>query len=193
MTREDARKVLASFGVAEPTDEQITNYLNTLNGEVKKEKDRADRLKAEADKVDELQKKLDELNNQNLSEIEIAQKQTKAANDKVSALEAQIEAIQTKAKLAEMGIKGDALEKFFDANGKVDFAVLGAILSEFKATGASEKEAEIAGKATNPNGGKQGGDDNEKTEAEKTAEVVGKAIGESAKASSNILSHYIPQ
>lgn len=193
MTRQQAEANLKAMGIAEPTKEQIDSYLNTVNGEVQKEKDRADRLKAEADKVSELQEKLDALNNQNLSEIEIAQNETKQANKQVADLQAKIEAMETRAKLAELGLKGDALEKFFDANGKVDFAVLGQILSDYKATGASEKEAEIAGKATNPNGGKVGGTDNEKTEAEKTAEVIGKAMGASTKATTDILSHYIPQ
>ena len=50
MTREQAKQNLISIGVAEPTDEQVSNYLNQVNGETKKEKDRADGYKAKADK-----------------------------------------------------------------------------------------------------------------------------------------------
>ena len=55
MTREQAKQNLISIGVAEPTDEQVSNYLNQVNGETKKEKDKADQYKAKADNADELQ------------------------------------------------------------------------------------------------------------------------------------------
>ena len=51
MTREQAKQKLISFGVAEPTDEQISDLLNSINAETKKEKDRADGYKAKADKA----------------------------------------------------------------------------------------------------------------------------------------------
>ena len=79
MTREQARQKLISFGVAEPTDEQISDLLNSINAETKKEKDRADGYKAKADKADELQSQIDELNSQNMTEVE---KATKALESK---------------------------------------------------------------------------------------------------------------
>ena len=36
MTREQAKQNLISIGISEPTDEQVSNYLNQLNGETKK-------------------------------------------------------------------------------------------------------------------------------------------------------------
>ena len=54
MTREQAKQKLISYGNAEPTEEQITDFLNTLGSELKKEKDRADGYKAKADTADEL-------------------------------------------------------------------------------------------------------------------------------------------
>ena len=41
MTREQAKQNLIAIEVSEPTDEQISNYLNQVNGETKKEKDKA--------------------------------------------------------------------------------------------------------------------------------------------------------
>lgn len=38
MTREQAKQNLIAIGVAEPTDEQVSNYLNQVNGETKKRK-----------------------------------------------------------------------------------------------------------------------------------------------------------
>ena len=56
MTREQAKQNLISIGISEPTDEQVSNYLNQLNGETKKEKDKAAEYKAKADKADVNQK-----------------------------------------------------------------------------------------------------------------------------------------
>ena len=40
MTREQAKQKLISYGNAEPTEEQITDFLNTLGSELKKESTR---------------------------------------------------------------------------------------------------------------------------------------------------------
>lgn len=162
MTREEAKKALISFGVSEPSDEQITNYLNQLNGALKSEKDRADKLKGDADKVIELQKQLDEINSKGLSDVEKANKAVKTANEQVAELQRKIKSMENKAKLAEMGIVGDNADKFFTETGEIDFAILGQILSDTKANAAAAKEAEIAGKATNPGAaGTSGADTNE--------------------------------
>ena len=62
MNREQAKENLKSFGIEEPTDEQVTAYLNQVHGESNKEKQRADRLKEQADKVEALEKQLKDLN-----------------------------------------------------------------------------------------------------------------------------------
>ena len=44
MTREQAKQNLIAIGVAEPTDEQVSNYLNQVNGETRnKERERQSR------------------------------------------------------------------------------------------------------------------------------------------------------
>ena len=87
MTREQAKQNLIAIGVAEPTDEQVSNYLNQVNGETKKEKDRADGYKAKADTADDLQKQLDELQAGNLTELEKANKALDAANQQIAELQ----------------------------------------------------------------------------------------------------------
>ena len=193
MTRDMAKANLVACGVENPTDEQITNYLNQVNGAVKVEKDRADRLKADAEKVTELQKQLDELNSKGLSDVEKANKATEAALSKVAELEKNIKTMQTQKQLAELGITGESAEKFFDANGNLDFAVLGQILSDTKSKAATEKEAELAGKAGNPNGsGSSGNDSGEtKTEAETFAENYAKSVAANNKASNDALASYL--
>ena len=155
MTREQAKTLLVSLGIETPSEEQITNYLNSVNKEIKTEKDRADKFKAEAEKVATLQAQLDEINSKGLSDVEKANKATEAALSKVAELERNIKTMQTQKQLAELGIVGESADKFFDSEGNVDFSVLGQILSDTKKNAATEKERELAGNAGNPGG--QGG------------------------------------
>lgn len=192
MTREQAKANLVACGIAEPTDEQITSYLNQLNGAVKVEKDRADRLKAEADKVTALQAQLDELNSKGLSDVEKANKATEAALNKVAELEKNIKTMQTQKQLAELGIVGENAEKLISADGNVDFVILGQILSETKAKAETAKEAELAGKSGNPNGnGGLGNPEPEKTVAETFAESYAKRVAESTKATNDAMASYL--
>lgn len=195
MNRQQAKENLIGFGIAEPTDENITAYLNQIHGESQKEKDRADKFKSEADKVAELQSKLDELNNANLSEIEKANKATEQANNQVAQLTKQIAQMQLKNSLAEIGIVGDDATKLFAEDGSLDVSALGTIIKAREDASAIAKEQEIANGSTNPNGGRSGasanGDKPEKTSSEVIAESVGKALGGVSKASTDILSNYI--
>ena len=72
MTREEAKKMLVTFGIEEPSEEQVTKYLDSVQGEVKTERDKNKGLKEKADKADELQKLLDEKDQSTMTEIEKA-------------------------------------------------------------------------------------------------------------------------
>ena len=174
MTREQAKSNLISFGVAEPTDEQITNYLNSVNGEVKREKDRADKYKLDADKSAELQKKLDEIANQNLSEVEKANKATEDALAQVAALQKRIDRAEQLKALAEKGITGEQAEKLISEDGKLDYDILGQIISDRETAAKAAKEQEIANNQGNPGGGQASGadDPNAKPEDVKNAETL---------------------
>jgi len=190
MTRDDARKNLVACGVSEPTDEQITSYLNQVNGAIKSEKDRADKYKEEASHVSDLQKQLDEINSKGLSDVERANKATEEALKKVAELEKNIKTMQTQKQLAELGIVGETAEKLFDADGNVDFSVFGQILSETKKNAATAKEKELAGNAGNP-GGQGGSNPPEKTEDVKYAEGYAKRVAESSKSQSEAMAAYL--
>lgn len=85
MTREQAKQVLIGMGIEEPSDEQVTKYLDSVTGEVKKEKDKNTSLKEKADKAETLQKELDELKQQNMTDAEkqeAERKKEKEAMDK---------------------------------------------------------------------------------------------------------------
>ena len=150
MTREQAKALLVTLGIETPSEDQITNYLNSVNKEVKSEKDRAEKYKAEADKTADLQKQLDEINNKGLSDVEKANKATEDALKKVAELEKNIKTMQTQKELATLGIIGEDADKFFNEDGSLNFATLGQVLTNREKAAAIAKEKELAGNAGNP-------------------------------------------
>lgn len=170
MTRENAKLKLVDMGIAEPTEEQITKYLDSITAETKKEKDRADSLKAKADKADELQTQLDDMNSQNLSEIEKATKALEQANNKIAELERK-DAIRNSRSLAmeKFKITAEQSVQVVKDDGSFDYDVLGQIISDKETAAATAKEKEIANGASNPGGGGNGG-----TELSKGAEMAQK-------------------
>lgn len=189
MTREQCKQFISTtFGVEEPTDEMITAYLNNVNGAIKSEKDRADKLKADASLVAELQAQLEEMKNKDLSEVEKANKETEKANSQIADLMKQIKTMETKTKLAELGIVGESAEKLFSEDGAIDFSVLGQIITDRETKASVAKEKEILESTPNPAG--KGGKE-EKSEAETFAENIGKSLAGVNKASTDILSQYI--
>lgn len=194
MTREQAKANLVACGIEEPTEEQITNYLNQVNSAVKSEKDRADKYKTEADKAAALQKKLEDLNNQGLSEVEKANKATETANAKIAELEKSLKNMTIQNKLSALGITGEDAIKFFDENGELNFDILGQILSTREKNAAAAKEAELAGNAGNPGGnGRNGENSDEKTEAERFATNYAKNTAENNKVANDAMASYLNQ
>lgn len=187
MTREQAKQNLIGFGIENPSEEQITNYLNQIGAETKKEKDRADGLKAKADKADELQTELDRINDQNLSEVDKANKALETANNRIAELEkAQAIATQKSTVIDKFKVTAEQANQIVKEDGSLDYDVLGQIISDKEAAAATAKEQELAGKATNPNGGSSGSED-EKSSAEK---IASKLFG-GEKKENNIISHYV--
>ena len=191
MTREQAKQNLIAIGIAEPTEEQISNYLNQVNGETKKEKDKADQYKAKADNADELQKKLDELEAGNLSEIEQANKNLEKANARIAELEkAQAIATQRSNAATKFNVSAEQAAQIIKDDGTIDYDALGKIISDKETAAAQAKEQEIANNSTNPGGGTAGGN-KDKTEAEKTAESIGKALAGTNEAAKSIVDSYL--
>ena len=180
MTRAEAKKMLISFGIEEPTDQQITNYLDSVSGEVQKEKLRADGLKEKADKADQLQKQLDEIEQQNMSELEREKKRAEAAE----ALAAERAVALTMAKVtsvfAEAGMVGDTYKgaiKAFSAMAEEEAikeatAFVNGISESKKAaleTEKSEWEAKKLQTTPNPGGGASQKKDEDESPAAKYA------------------------
>ena len=189
ITREQAKKNLISIGVADPTEEQITSYLNQIGSETQKEKDKADKYKEKADKADELQSKLDEIEQGNLSEIEAANKNLEKANQRIAELEkAQMVVNQKKIVTEKFKVTGEQADNIVKEDGTLDYDVLGQIIADKETAAAQAKEQEIANRSINPGGGNPGGKDEEKTNAEK---IVEKLYGGESKQEKSVLSYYV--
>ena len=187
MSREEVREFIkTNFGI-EPTDEQVSAFLNTHNKEVQKEKDNANMYKDDAKRAEELQKQLDELNEANLTEVEKAKKDADAQSAKVAELTKQIELMQRKASLAEKGIVGEDAEKLFKADGSLDIDAFGAIIADREAKAKSLAEQELLKKTPDAGNGGKGGEDNKVDDLTKS--VIDGLKG-NAKASEDIINKY---
>lgn len=184
MTRSQAKEDLkVTFGIEEPTEDQITNYLNRINAETKRERERADKYKTDAEKAVELQKQLDDLNEQGMSDLD-------KANKRIAELE-KIQAIsERKANLAKHGIVGEDADKLFGEDGAIDFELLGKIITDRETAAASKKEKEILDGTPNP-GGAKGGKQEDKSEAEVIGETIGKEMASAAKSANDVIGAYL--
>ena len=189
MTREQAKQNLIGFGIAEPTDEQITNYLNQIGAETKGYKEKLASAGDKDTRIAELEKELEKINKQNMSDIELANAERDKALSSVANLEKQIENMITKTELAKLGITGELADTLVSGNGKLDFAALGQIISDREKNAISEYEKKVLENTPNPSGNK-GKDEPQKTEAERIAENLGKVASASSKDSEAIIASY---
>ena len=154
MSREDAKKNLIALGVAEPTEEAITNYLNTLQSATKSAEDRANRYKADADRVKELTKQIEEMNNEKLSDVEKANKATEDAMKEIAKLQQTVKQMELSKSLAEIGIVGDDATSLVGEDGALDVAKLGEILTAREKNAVAVYQKQALDNTPSPNGGK---------------------------------------
>lgn len=181
MTREE----LKAMGLE---DEVIEKVMASHGKDIQSANAKAEKFKADAQLAGQYKKELEEIQNQNLSDIEKANKATEDANKLVSDLQNQINELNTKNALAEQGIVGDEAAKLLNSlkGGTFDAKILGEIIADRETKAAAKKEQELLDRTPNPDGaGASGGDD--KSTAEK---LVSKMYG-GEKANTDILSNYI--
>lgn len=161
MTRAETKELMKSWGIEEPTDEQITDYLNRIQKEVKTAEDKANRYKADADKVKDLEKQIEELNSANLTDIEKANKATEDAMNKVADLEKTVKKMEQLKALAEINIVGEDAEGLFGEDGSLNIGKLGEIIGarEKAAVDVYKKEALDSTPAPDDKGNPDDGDD----------------------------------
>lgn len=169
MTREEARLNLVALGIEEPTDAQVTNYLNQFHSN----------------------------RNPNPTPTPAPQptpspnptpnpEPTPANDEELANMRRQIEDLQREnarkdilAYAVSKGLTGEQVQKVLNAfTDNVDAAKsaidsIGQIISENRESAARAKEQEIAGNAGNPGGGNGGGNpQDEKPDDVKNAESI---------------------
>lgn len=187
MTREEARQNLVALGIEEPTDAQVTNYLNQFHSNRNPNPNPPTPNPAPAP------------NPNPAPNPTPAPQPTPAGGEELDGLRQQIAELQREnarkdiaAYAVSKGLAGDQVENILNAFGenievaKQAIDSISQIISDNRTAAAQEKEQELANKATNPGGGSGGGKD-EKTTAVKMVEKIygGK------KADNDILSHYV--
>ena len=128
MKREEVRELMKSWGIEEPTDEQISDYLNRMQKEVKAAEDKATRYKADADRVKDLESQIEELSNANLTDLEKANKATEDALNQVANLQKTVTQMQLMKSLAEIGIVGEDADGLISEDGSLNTEQLGKII-----------------------------------------------------------------
>lgn len=196
MTREQAKVKLVSFGISEPTEEQITSLLNSVMDESKSEREKADKYKSDAEKTLELQKQLDEIQMQGLSDVEKVNKDLESANARIAELQKQNVSAEIKAIFNGAGLVEADYSKFLDGFISDDIetskqranAFVETISNRDKTIDSKVREELMDG--TKGLGGQGGQGEGEKSEAVKTAEQLAVGNSESIKVSQSALNYY---
>lgn len=184
MTREEARQNLVALGIEEPTEAQVTNYLNQFH---------SNRQPAQAP-VQNPAQSLD--TNQSPApnpEQEPHNSELENALNRIMELENENRRKDIAAYASAKGLTGEQADKILNAFGdnvdsaKVAVDSISQIISDNRTAAAQEKEQELAGRATNPGGGSSNNPGGEKSSAEKLAAK----FFSGQKQETNILSHYV--
>ena len=199
VTREQATEQLKAVGVENPTDEQITTYLNNVNAEANKEKSKAEKYKEDASRAADLQKQLDDLQSQNLSDVEKAQKENEKLQQQIAELTSNSFRSEAKAILKCSGLEDadiDALlpgmiaglDKVEDVQARANAYV--SAMNKFKDNAIKQHDKDVLDGTGTPGGEGGSGGDDKKTEAEKFAEAMVKESASEEKGADDIIGAY---
>lgn len=196
INRETAKANLIALGVENPTEEQVSNYLNQMESETNGLKTKLSKAEKDAQNVADLQKQLKDLQDSKLTDEEKAAKEAKEKDDLVTQLQGQVKSMQLRTQLAEKGITGEDADKLIESfnGGSLDVELLGNIIATREADAAKKKEEEIAKSSTNPGGsGSAGGsDDKDKGYDENVVNsVVTSIVGGGDKSTADIIGNYV--
>lgn len=174
MTREEAKQNLIALGIAEPSDEQVTNYLNQFHNQPKPN--------PTPDPAPTPTQAPTPQPNPNPEPTP-----TPGSGEDIEALRNQIAELQRenvqkdiRAYAAEKGLTGEQAEKVLAGfkddleSAKAAIDSMSEIISARETSAAQAKEKEILDKSTNPGGGScgSGGGKDDKPEDVKNAEQI---------------------
>lgn len=195
MTRSQAESNLKSLGIEEPTKEQIDAYLNSIGAEINGIKDKEGKAQEIINSLNEKYKaassELEQLKTANMTEAEKVQQELESYKALLAERDKTIKASRQKAELAKIGITDEYSDKFFNADGDVDFDNLGKYISKVKDESAKAKELEIANKAGKPLSG-AGNPDGGLSPQEKIAKNYADNRPLVSKGASGALAHFKP-
>lgn len=152
MTREEAKQNLIEIGITEPTDEQVTSYLNQFHNQPNPT---PEPTPGSGDDIETLKNQIAELQRENVQK-------------------------DIRAYAAEKGLTGEQAEKVLAGfkddleSAKAAIDSMSEIISARETSAAQAKEKEILDKSTNPGGGSggSGGGKDDKPEDVKNAEQI---------------------
>ena len=197
MTREQAKQNLIAVGIEEPTDEQVTSYLNQVNGEAQKEKQKANTYREKAEKFDESQKELEEERKKNMTAEEQLAEAKRLADEKESEYAKKVNRLDVEKILVEAGLSEDDYKDFIDGIVSSDAETSKTLATSLAATFSKQKEtieqmSKEKGMDNTPgSGGKGAEEDDFETEAEKVAKSIADSQKESSDTTKSVLETYL--
>lgn len=159
LKREEVKQKLVEWGIENPTDEQISDYLATISKETKSAEDRANKFKADSDRVRDLEKQIEELSNTNLTDLEKANKATEDALNQVANLQKTVTQMQLMKSLAEIGIVGEDADGLISEDGSLNTEQLGKIIESREKAAVATYQKQTLDSTPAPDGKK--GEDGE--------------------------------
>ena len=174
MTREEAKQNLIALGIAEPSDDQVTNYLNQFHNQPKPNPTPAPTPTPTPSPAPTPQPNP-------------TPEPTPGSGEDIETLKNQIEELRRenvkkdiRAYAAEKGLTGEQAEKVLAGfkddleSAKAAIDSMSEIISARETTAAQAKEKEILDKSTNPGGGSggSGGGKDDKPDDVKNAEQI---------------------
>lgn len=159
LKREEVKQKLVEWGIENPTDEQISDYLATISKETKSAEDRANKFKADSDRVRDLEKQIEELNTANMTDLELSNKKAEDAEKKVAELQATVTQMKLLKSLADIGITGDEANGLFNEGGSLNTEQLGKIIESREKAAVATYQKQTLDSTPAPDGKK--GEDGE--------------------------------
>ena len=186
MKREDAREFLIKLGIENPTEEQITTYLNRYHADIESEKEKADKYKSDAEKLAQAEKELEELKAKSMTEQERVLAEMKKAQEDALAREKDFTIRSNRLEIEKMLVAGGLKEEDYGAiidhivtadleKSKELATALVKTVSDKIEVAKAEKEKELLESTKKPNGGVGGGGTTLTPQEELAKSVVNKS------------------